>query len=208
LTGYNRPKKEERYPDMSFKDDVEYVKEELGSDEKLLENAFKLERIYKKHKYKIWTLLAVLVLGLGGKAAYGAYTDYRLSEANEALLSLKKNPDDSSALETLKSKNPELYGLYVYSQAVKRADAKKLSSLETNGDSLLADISAYHAAVLESKAGDSRYYKDLSLLEKAYEAIKSGKRREAGELLSLIAENSPVAPVARYLKHYSISEEK
>ena len=191
---------------MSLKDDVEYVKGELGSDEKLLENAFRLERTYKKHKYKIWTLLVVLVLGFGGKAGYDAYNDYRLSEANDALLSLKKNPDDSGALQKLKSKNPKLYGLYLYSQAVKRADAKKLSSLESDGDSLLADICAYHAAVLESKAVDSRYYKDLSLLEKAYEAIESKKSKKAAQLLSLIAENSPVAPVARYLKHYTISK--
>ena len=189
---------------MSLKDDVEYVKGELGSDEKLLENAFRLERTYKKHKYKIWTLLVVLVLGFGGKAGYDAYNDYRLSEANDALLSLKKNPDDSGALQKLKSKNPKLYGLYLYSQAVKRADAKKLSSLESDGDSLLADICAYHAAVLESKAGDSRYYKDLSLLEKAYEELKKGEKEKARAQLVLVPENSPVAGIARLLKHYSL----
>ncbi|MDQ7085513.1 MAG: hypothetical protein Q9M36_11560 [Sulfurovum sp.] len=47
---------------MSIKDDVNYVKKSLSSDEKVLESAFKLETLYRKHKVKLWGLAIALVV--------------------------------------------------------------------------------------------------------------------------------------------------
>ena len=193
---------------MSIKDEIDYVKSELSSDEKILENAFKLERIYKKHKIKIWSIVAIIVVGFGANAISKAYSEHKLSKANEALTILMKNPNDKSALDELKSQNPKLYRLYLYSQAVDNKDKKSLKSLSTTDDKLLSDLSNYHLKVIDSKAGDSRYYSDLSTLEKAYIALKNGKKREAKTLLTMIDENSPLASVAKYLKHYTITKDK
>ena len=191
---------------MSLKDEINYVKEELSGDEKLLESAFRLERLYKKHKRKIWVAGALLVLGFGGQALYGVYRDYRLAQANEALLILQKQPEDRAALERLKSDNPRLYALYTYAKAVEKGQAKALEALETSGDPLLKDLSRYHVSVLSEQAGDSRYYTDLSRVEKAYLALKAGKKAEAKTQLALVSENSPVAPIARLLRHYTITQ--
>ncbi len=189
---------------MSLKDEINYVKEELTSDEKLLESAFRLERIYKKHKVKIWAVVALLVIGFGGKALWGAYRDYQLSKANDAYLTLQKHPDDKAAQETLKSANPRLWALYLYARAVKSGDAKALDAIPVGDDALLKDLITYHRAVLGSRPGDSRYYADLSRVEKAYEALKAGHKDEARQLLSAIAENSPLAPIARLLRHATL----
>ena len=189
---------------MSLKDDVRYVKEELSSDEKILESAFRLEKFYKKHRIKIFALLAVIVLGWGGKIAYDGYTEHKRYAANEALMRLEKNPADARALEELKSNNPKLYALYRYSTAVESGKSEALKEAAASGDPILADLSRYHEAVLASKAGDSQYYADLSKVEKAFLALKAGKPDEARQALALIGENSPVAGIARLLRHATL----
>jgi predicted negative regulator of RcsB-dependent stress response len=186
---------------VSLKDDINYVKEELSSDEKLLESAFRLEKFYKKHRVKIWVLVGAAILGFGGKAGYEAYRDYKLHQANAAWLTLQKNPADQAALEQLRSNNPALYRLYLYDRGVKKRDTAKLQEVKGSSDALLADLAGYHIPVLASKPGDSRYYEDLSRIEKAYLALKAGKKGEARRLLALIGENSPVAGIARLLRH-------
>ncbi len=189
---------------MSLKDQAGFVKEALSGDEKILESAFKLEKLYKKHKLKLWSAVVLLVLFFGARAGMQAYRNATLHSANEALLTLQKNPNDTTALATLKEKNTKLYELFSYMQAVKSKDAAALKKLHTSSDEILADISTYHAALLESKVSDSKYYQELALVEEAFEALKNGKKEIAKQKLSLVGENSPVSSIARLLKHYTI----
>ena len=189
---------------MSLKDQAGFVKEALSSDEKMLESAFKLEKLYKKHKYKLWTVIAALILFFGGRAGLQAYREATLQSANTALLTLQKDPQNSVALATLKEKNPNLYALFTYTQALKEGKADALQGLSSSSDALIADISRYHAAVLDEKTADSAYYQDLTLVEEAYLALKSGNKTLAKQKLELVGEGSPVSSIARLLKHYTI----
>jgi len=189
---------------LSIKDELKYVKEELSSDEKLLENAFRLERFYKKHKIKIWIVLILLIGGFGGKAIFDSYKEHQLNAANQAFLSLQANPNDKKALEELKSNNPKLYSLYLYSTAIEKKDITTLEKLAAGDDKLLLDLAKYHINILKNRAGDSKYYRDLSILEKAFEYIKEGKKKEAREQLSLIDVQSPIADIVNLLKHLTI----
>lgn len=189
---------------MSIQDDVNYVKKELGADEKVLESALKLETLYNKHKKKIWTVAAVIVLFFVGKVVVNGIHEAKLNSANKALLTLQADPKNSEALETLKSKNPKLYELFSYAQAVKTKDATALEALSGSKDALIADISSYHSSVLAEKSSDSQYYKEMSLIEDAYLDIKAGKIKEAKGKLELIDSRSPVASVAELLKHYTL----
>jgi len=189
---------------VSLKDQAGFVKEALSSDEKMLESAFKLEKLYKKHKYKLWTVIVLLVLFFGGKAALQAYREATLQSANAALLTLQTNPQDSAARATLKEKNPKLYELFVYAQAVAEGKKTELQPLGNSADALISDISRYHAAVLESKTADSVYYQELTLVEEAFTALKSGNKSLAKQKLELVGENSPLSSIARLLRHYTI----
>ena len=189
---------------MSIKDNMGYVKKELSGDEKVLESVLKVESFYNKHKRKIWVILALVVLFFFGKIVFAAVHEARLNSANEAFLMLQKNPKESGALETLKSKNPALYELYSYHRAIEEQDAKKLDELAGSKDTLISDISRYSRQVLQSKPSDSTYYKEMSLIEDAYIALKAGKKKEAREKLDMIDARSPLAQVADLMKHYTI----
>lgn len=189
---------------MSIKDDVKYVKKELSADEQVLESALKLETLYNKYKYKIWTVLVIVVLFFVGKALMGTIQEAKLESANTAFAILQKDPKNSEALEVLRSKNPPLYELYSYAEAVKSKDPKQLDVLVASKNPLIADVSRYSSQVLESKSSDSVYYKEMSLIEDAYIALKAGNNKEAKAKLELIDARSPVAPVADLLKHYTI----
>jgi len=189
---------------VSIKDELQIVKEELTSDEKMLESAFRLERLYKKYKKMIWTVIALTVIGFGGKAAWGIYLQNKLDAANASFLTLQKNPNDPKAREILKKNNPKLFALFELSQAVKSGSADTLKPLASSKDMLIADIARYHAGVLEGQPVDVTYYHDLAVVEEAWIDLKSGKKTEARNKLSLIGENSPVAKIAQLLKHYTI----
>ena len=183
------------------------VKQELSSDEKVLESAFKLETLYKKYKVQIWAITVGLILLALGNTAYTAMEEARLEAANKAFLTLQQNPEDAAAKSTLKEKNPELFELYTFSQAAKSGDKETLTALQNSNNEVIADASAYTAATLENQGTDSKLYGDLSLLEEAYLAIKNGDMKKAKEKLGLIDQRSSVAPLAQLLKHSTIKGE-
>lgn len=189
---------------MSIKSNIEYAGKELSGDEKMLESTLKLEAFYNKHKRLIWVAIAVVVAIFIINPIISMVDNMKLNSANEALLSLQKNHKDSEALKTLKSNNLALYELYIYSQAIKNSDIKALEGLSRSKNSLIADISNYHKNVLSSKSSESKNYKDMSMIEDAYIAIKAGERDKAREKLELIDSRSAVAPISDLLKHYTI----
>jgi len=186
---------------VSIKDDVNYVKKELSGDEKVLESAFKLETIYKKHKFKIWGVAAALVIFFGGKAIQETMHEAQLTKANEAFLTLQTKSDDAAALQILKENNPALLELFTFAQAVKKQDAKVLEVLSASKNAVIADASAYTVGVLAKKPVDSILYKEMSFFEEAYLAINAGDAKTAKAKLELIDERSPLAVITGFLKH-------
>ncbi len=180
------------------------VKKELSSDEKVLESAFKLETLYKKHKFKIWAVVIALILFFGGKAVLESMHKAKLIKANEAFVVLQQNSEDATALQTLKENNPALYELYSYAQAAKKEDIQRLKQLAKSSNMVISDASAYTAGVLERDPVDSKLYAELSLFQEAYLLIKSGDAKTARAKLEEIDERSPLAIISGFLKHSTI----
>ncbi len=190
---------------MDLKDGLNEVKKELSGDEKLLEQAFHLEKFFKKYKTPLIATAVVLVLALAGYKVNNYLENQRLERANSALLALDKNPKDSSALKELKENNPKLYALYSYSVAANAADKDSLNSLDKDSK-FLDDVVNYNLSLLNNSPKNSIYYKNLSIVEKAYLLIKDNKKSEAKNSLATIDKNSAVVPIARLLEHYTITK--
>ena len=189
---------------MSIKDDVKYVEKSLSRDEKLLESTFKLEALYKKHKFKIWAVVAAVVLYFVGQVVMTEMKEAKLEKANEAFLTLQSKSDDAPALKILQENNPALFELYSFAQAAKKQDIKALESLSKSTNAVVADSSKYTAGVLNKKPVDSKLYKEMALLEEAYLAIEAGNANEAKDKLELIDDRSPLGVIASFLRHSTI----
>ena len=189
---------------MSIKDDVKYVEKSLSGDEKVLESVFKIEEFYKKYKFVVWGTVAALILFFAGKVAMEAMHEAKLADANKAFLTLQSKADDTQALQTLKEKNPALFELFTYSQAVKNKDVNALNALAGSSNAVIADSSKYVAATLENKSSDSTLYKEMALLDAAYLAIKVGDIKGAKAKLELIDERSSLSMLASLLKHATL----
>lgn len=191
---------------MNLKDDVNFVTKSLSGDEKMLESAFKLETIYKRHKFKIWTLVIVVIAFFVSRAIMQELHQSKLVKANEAFLTLQDKSDDTKALKTLKENNYALFELYNYNQAIKAKDTKALEALSKSQNEIVADMSSYNAGLLEKKLTDSRLYSDMSIYIDGYLSILAGDKKSAKSKLELIDERSPLAVVSGFLKHSTIKE--
>jgi len=189
---------------VSIQSDINYVKSELSADEKVLESALKIETLYKKNKVLIWGVVVAAIVAFAGKSVAQSFEDQKLLEANQAYLTLQKDSKDSAALGVLKEKNPALYELYTYSQAVRNGDKQTLAALSKSSNEIIADMSRYHSAIAENKSVDSKYYADMANITEAYEAIKNADINKAKEKLDMIGEQSPLATTATLLRHYTI----
>ncbi len=190
---------------MNIKENANYVKNELGSDEKLLESVLKFETFYNKHKIKIFAAIAAIALFFISTVALEVWQDHKNEKANEALLKLAANPADKDALAVLQENNQPLYELYSYQKASQAKDIKQLQELSKSENKLVADLSAYEVGALSQKPTDSVYYQDMATIQKVYAAINNKDIATAKKLLDTIDEESPLASVARLYKHYTIS---
>lgn len=189
---------------MSIKDDVKYVKTELSGDEKVLESVFKLESLYKKYKIVIWGVVGAALLFFVVTTGLSAVRQSKLETANQALLTLQNNPNDTEALSVLKENNPALHEVYIFSQAAKRKDIKRLADISESKNDIIADMSRYTVGAIEKKPVDSKLYTELVYLEEAYIKIKAGDMQEAKSKLALIDGDSSLSMLAKLLEHSTI----
>jgi len=189
---------------VSIKDDVKYVKTELSGDEKVLESVFKLESLYKKYKIVIWGVVGAALLFFVVTTGLSAVRQSKLETANQALLTLQNNPNDTEALSVLKENNPALHEVYIFSQAAKSKDIKRLADISESKNDIIADMSRYTVGAIEKKPVDSKLYTELVYLEEAYIKIKAGDMQEAKSKLALIDGDSSLSMLAKLLEHSTI----
>lgn len=189
---------------MSIKNDVDYIKEELNSEEKFLESFVKLERFYKKNKVIIIAAI-VIIVGL----VIGYYTTKYIqnsnkTEANIAFNKVLENPKDSQALETLKTKSDKLYQLALYLNAKdegKTVDVniKYLKEISTYQEALAKnDIAKLNSVSMQNDF----LLKEFAIFNKALIQTENGKFEDAKATLKLIPADSKVNDLVKVLKHY------
>ncbi|PAF53904.1 hypothetical protein BKH42_04005 [Helicobacter sp. 13S00482-2] len=201
---------------MSIKNNIKQIQEEFKGDEKILESAFKLERLYYKYKYVLFAVIAVLVVWF----LYHQFSAYQRNKKAEDITKiynqLSKNPNNQALLDELKLKSIDLYDLYRYSQAVKSSDPTKLKEIidsrnsmnEKNPDIIKILAEYQYASYLKNpealKAINNTGMKDFLILQEAYLLEQDNKISQAKELLNKINAPSSVLEIANLLKHYGV----
>lgn len=189
---------------MSLKDNVDYVKEELNSEEKFLESFVKVERFYKKNKIIIIAVIVILIaLVIGFYISKSVNASNKL-EANIALNKVLQNPKDSAALETLKQKDEKLYEIAQYLNA---KDEGKTVQVDIK---FLKEITEYEKALKEKNIEklnevsmqNDFLLKEFAIFNKALIQTQNGKYADAKATLKLIPADSKVNDLVNVLKHY------
>ena len=193
---------------MSIKENVDYVKTELSSEEKFLESFVKSERFFEKYKTLIFAFVAIILVGFIAFFIKNSIAQSNKLEANIAFNKVLENSNDTQALADLKEKNPELYDVALFLQAKK--DAK---SVDINVP-LLKELSKYSAALANKNISEldnlsmqnDFLLKEFAIFNKALFLTNEGKFNEAKTTLALIPQTSKAFELAKLLNHYLLTK--
>lgn len=197
---------------MSIKNDINMVKEELNSEEKFFEKAVMTEKFVKKYKNVMIASVVALVVLVGANIAYDINKQSQITAANEALAALSKDAKNNEALLTLKSISPDLYDVWVYSNAVATKDLVMMKELTKSSALMVGDLATYELAQeskdiasLDSYASkQNAVYKDLALVQSAIILMNDSQLEKAHEKLSKIPADSSLSKIAQALLHYGV----
>lgn len=193
---------------MSIKENVDYVKTELSSEEKFLENFVKGERFFKKYKTLIFGFIAVIFIGIVAIFVKNNIDESNKFEANIAFNKVLENSNDSQALADLKEKSPQLYDIAIFLQA-------KNESKQTDINvPLLKELSKYQTALANKSISEldnlsmqkDFLLKEFAIFNKALLLTNEGKFNEAKTSLALIPETSKAHELAKLLNHYLLTK--
>ncbi|MCT7568217.1 tetratricopeptide repeat protein [Aliarcobacter butzleri] len=192
---------------MSLKEDVGYIKNELSSEEKFIENFVKGERFFKKYKTLIIAVVVILIIGLIGFTVKKSIDNSNKHDANIALSQFLENGDEK-ALETLKNKNEKLYEVALFLQAKKD---NKIPSIELP---LLKELVKFQTATASNNIDELNslsmqndfLLKEFALFNKALILVNEGKYEEAKKELSQISQTSKAYELATLLNHYLLTK--
>ena len=193
---------------MSIKENVDYVKEELNSQEKFLESFVKGERFYKKYRTLIFASIAIIVIGAIGLVIKKNVDESNKLEANLAFNKVLQNSNDKEALELLKNKNEKLYEVALFLQGKNENTAVDINI------PVLKELSEYQVALSNknvdelsnlSMQGDF-LLKEFALFNKALLLSNEGKYEDAKTVLKLIPQTSKAFELANLLNHYLLTK--
>ncbi|MFW2607778.1 tetratricopeptide repeat protein [Aliarcobacter butzleri] len=192
---------------MSLKEDVGYIKNELSSEEKFIENFVKGERFFKKYKTLIIAVVVILIIGLIGFTVKKSIDNSNKHDANIALSQFLENGDEK-ALETLKNKNEKLYEVALFLQAKKD---NKIASIELP---LLKELVKFQTATASNNIEELNslsmqndfLLKEFALFNKALILVNEGKYEETKKELSQISQTSKAYELATLLNHYLLTK--
>lgn len=194
---------------MSLKENIDMVKEELNSEEKFFEKAVVTERFIRKYKNIMIASVAIITLVVGANIAYEANKNSNKSSANAALAKLQADPKNSAALSELKSLSPNLYDVWIFSQAVANKDLEAIKALKSSKALIVSDLAKYESAqdassLDEYASKQDAIFRDLALIQSAVMLLNENKVDQAREKLSKISKESSLSKMSSALMHYGI----
>ncbi|MDX4034922.1 hypothetical protein [Aliarcobacter skirrowii] len=192
---------------MSIKDDVNYLKNELNNEEKLLENFVKLERFFKKYKKIIYVLILLAIITPIAIFTKNKIDESNLYKANIALNNYLEQGDESS-LQYLKNKNQSLYEVALFLTAKKELSEINISS------KYLKELLEYQIAAKEMnfdkldalRKNDDFLIKDYARLHEAIILVNQEEYEKAKAILEEINQDSKVYELAILLKHNLVTK--
>lgn len=183
---------------MAIKEDLTEIKKEIDAQEQFLESMIKGERFFRKYKTLLIVLCVAAIVAFIGFYASKVLNDNRVEEANLAYSKLILNPNDTSALNVLKEKEPSLYALFSLGQMLDKNDTKGISELAN------LKVNPIVKDIILSQTGDAntQILSEYNALLKGFELLKQNKIKEANDEFNKIALDSQLQTLVKNLKHY------
>lgn len=188
---------------MALKQNIEYVKESLNSQEQFLGNLIKGEKFFKKHKVTIITIIILFLAYISFTYINDHSKAHNLKVSNEAYQELMQNSDNKEAQELLKKTNLNLYSLFLFHNLDDKEALEKIMNEEKLNETL-SDFYNFETA-LKSK---DNFMEDYVNLMQAFQALKSDKKDEAKNYLMKIPLSSELFPTANSYMHLINGSEK
>jgi predicted negative regulator of RcsB-dependent stress response len=191
-----------------MKENVDFVKDELNSEEKFLEGFVKVERFYKKFKALIIGLVSIAVIAVIGISVKNYNDEKNAIAANIAFDKVIADPKDTDSLNTLKESNNKLYEVALYLQA------KKNGNYPDTNVPYLKELSEYEKALTNSDVSKLNtlsmqsdfLLKEFAIFNKALVLVNEGKYNEAKIALNLIPKSSKASELSKLLQHHLLTK--
>ncbi|MFA7569736.1 MAG: hypothetical protein WCY75_00630 [Sulfurimonadaceae bacterium] len=193
---------------MSLKENVEFVKKELDSEEKFLESFVKVERFYKKNKKILLAGVVALVVGVSGYSIKNYVNAQNKAQSNIAFTQFLNDNNNEAALATLKDTNTRLYNVALYIKS------KNSPTTDMVNDKYLGTLVAYKKAIEEKNIEQLNtlsmqkdfLLKEFALFNKALILTQEGEYSQAKQTLQLIQKDSQVSDLVALLNHYLLTK--
>lgn len=189
---------------MSVKENVDYIKEEISTQESFIENFFKLEKFYKKYKKAIYVFIGLIIVSILVKSILYYMNEQTKYEANIAFNKIIENPDDTQSLNTLQEKNKKLYNIALYLKGdYKNIDIKYLDTLAQYAIAVDQNNIENISKTIQNQ---EFIQKDFAILNRAILETKNKKYAKAKKSLKMIGMTSPVYNLAKVLEHHLVTK--
>jgi len=192
---------------MSIKENVDYVKTELSSEEKFLENFVKGERFFKKYRTLIFTFIAIAILVTIGMLVKQKIEESNKLEANIAFNKFLENADEKE-LFIIKDKNEKLYEIALFLKAKRENKTSEVNI------PMLKELSKFQQSTTNKNLEELNtlsmqndfLLKEFAIFNKALLLSNDGKYEEAKEALKQIPQTSKASEFANLLNHYLLTK--
>ena len=188
---------------MSLKENVDYIKEEISTQESFIENFFKLEKFYKKYKIAIISIAIVCIVAVVGTLVLNYVVEQNRIAANDAFNNCLENPNNKTALEDLKSKDENLYKIAMYVNNKTEIDIEFFKELSVYSKAMEKEDLVELGKVTQNQ---KFLLKDFALFNKALIQAQKANYKEAKATLKLIPLTSNVSSLVKMLEHYMMTK--
>jgi hypothetical protein len=125
------------------------------------------------------------------------------------LTQLKADAKDTNAINELKTLSPELYDVWMFSQATINKDLEAIKGLKNSKALIVSDLAKYELAtdansLDEYASKQDAIFRDLALVQSAVMLLNANKINEAHDKLLKISKESSLNKVVQALLHYGI----
>lgn len=186
------------------------IKQEFEQDEKILESAFRLERLVKKYKYYLIALVVLIVAWVGYRSVYGVITENKAQKISALYTELTQNPDNTLLQDQLQAESKGLYDLYTLMRIdlAQEGAETHLKELVDSPNPLVRELATYELASLkqENLSQVSGVMADFAKIQQAYLYLSKNQIPEAREELESIGLDSALYGIASQMKHYGIAK--